>query len=241
MGSNTFRNPAVMAKSITTIDHISGGRAVLGLGGGWHEREHEAWGVDFGRSPGHRLDWLDEALSIIRPLLDGETVTHEGGRYTTDRLVLDPRPVQTRLPILVGGTGETKTLRTVARYADLWNAPISVNDAPRKLNVLRHHADDVGRDLSTLELCVDCAPIIRATEAEAWTAARAIHAANGTDLPSREYTYAWIGSSEQVAERLRSYIALGFTNMTCSMAPPYDRETLTRLVEDVLPHATGTR
>lgn len=239
VGSNTFRNPALMAKSIATIDHISQGRAVLGLGGGWHAREHEAWGVDFGRSPGQRLDWLDEALSLIRPLLDGETVTHVGDRYATDRLILNPRPVRSRLPIMVGGTGERKTLRTVARYADLWNAQVSVADAPHKLDVLRRHADEVDRDLSTLELGVDCAPIVRATEDEAWEAARMINTANGTELPSRDSDFAWIGSVEQVAARLRSYVALGFTTVTCSMAPPYDRETLTRLVTEVVPLAAS--
>ena len=130
VGANTFRNPALVAKTIATIDHISGGRAILGLGGGWHVREHAAFGIDFGRGFGDRLDWLEEALQVVRPLLRGEEVTHDGPRYRTDRLRLAPPPVQARIPIMVGGVGEKKTLRSVARHADMWNAQVSTRRCP---------------------------------------------------------------------------------------------------------------
>ena len=141
VGANTFRNPAVVAKSVATIDHISGGRAILGLGGGWHVREHAAFGLEFGSGFGERLDWLEEALQLIRPLLHGETVTHDGPRYRTDRLRLVPPPVQASIPIMVGGVGEKKTLRSVARHADMWNAQVAIADAPHKLDVLRAHCE----------------------------------------------------------------------------------------------------
>ncbi len=99
VGANTFRNPGLTAKLATTLDHISGGRAVLGIGGAWFEREHDALGIDFGSGFGERLDRLDEAVMLIRRLLDGEAVDHTGRFYTMREAVLAPRPVQTHLPI----------------------------------------------------------------------------------------------------------------------------------------------
>src|SRR5215217_2605209 len=98
VGANTFRNPGVTAKLATTLDHVSDGRAVLGLGGAWFEREHEAFGLDFGASVGDRLDRLDESVSILRRLLAGERVTHEGPTYQLKDAVCEPRPIQPRLP-----------------------------------------------------------------------------------------------------------------------------------------------
>src|ERR671914_1393706 len=113
VGANTFRDPALVAKMVTTLDHISGGRAILGIGGAWFETEHVAYGIDFGSGFGERLDWLHEAVGIMRGMLRGEEPSGERF-YTTKRVRNDPPPVQERLPILIGGGGERKTLRTVA-------------------------------------------------------------------------------------------------------------------------------
>jgi alkanesulfonate monooxygenase SsuD/methylene tetrahydromethanopterin reductase-like flavin-dependent oxidoreductase (luciferase family) len=235
VASNTFRHPTVLAKSVATIDHVSGGRAILGLGAGWHEREHQAWGVDFGRSAGHRLEWLDEALSIVRPLLAGETVTHAGERYRTDTLILSPRPVQERLPILVGGVGERKTLLSVARYADMWNAQVNLDGAQHKIDVLSQHCEQVGRDSAEIEFSIDCAPTIRDTEEQARAELAAVAESKGTIPPGPGSSYHWVGSPKQVAERMAAYVRLGFTTITCSAGQPYDEETLTRLIRDVKP------
>jgi alkanesulfonate monooxygenase SsuD/methylene tetrahydromethanopterin reductase-like flavin-dependent oxidoreductase (luciferase family) len=110
VGANPFRNPGLVAKAVTTIDHISGGRAILGIGGAWFEAEHRAFGIDFGTGFGQRLDWLAEAMPAIRTLLDGGEVTSPpGGRYAFDHLWIDPAPVQDHLPIMIGGGGEKKT------------------------------------------------------------------------------------------------------------------------------------
>ena len=108
--ANTLRNPGLTAKMATTLDHVSGGRMILGIGAAWFRREHEAFGIEFGASPGERLDRLGEAVPLIRRLLDGETVTHEGRFYRFDEALCAPRPVQARLPILVGGSGPRKTI-----------------------------------------------------------------------------------------------------------------------------------
>jgi alkanesulfonate monooxygenase SsuD/methylene tetrahydromethanopterin reductase-like flavin-dependent oxidoreductase (luciferase family) len=237
VASNTFRNPAILAKSVATIDHVSNGRALLGLGGGWHAREHQAWGVDFGASAGQRLDWLEEALSIIRPLLAGETVTHAGDRYRTDNLPLSPRPIQHHLPIMVGGSGERKTLRSVARHADIWNAQVNLDNVGHKIEVLRRHCDEANRDFGEIELSVDSGPLIRDTRSEAWSALTAIAAANDASPPDPENSFHWVGTVDDLAERMRNYVAHGFTTVTCALAPPYDEETLTRLIREVKPLA----
>ena len=138
VGANTFRNPGIVAKTITTIDHISTGRAILGIGGAWMEPEHTAHGIDFGSGFGQRLDWMDEATAAMRRLLDGETVTSEpGGHYQFNALVHHPLPVQAHLPIMIGGSGEKKTLRSVAKYADMWNGMGTLETMRHKVDVLR--------------------------------------------------------------------------------------------------------
>src|SRR6202008_2932495 len=119
VGANTFRNPGLTAKLAATLDHVSDGRAVLGIGGAWFEREHEAFGFEtWGSGFGERLDRLDEAAMPLPRLLGGERVSHEGRFYRFRDAVCAPRLVQAHLPILIGGSGPKKTLRTVAERAD---------------------------------------------------------------------------------------------------------------------------
>src|SRR3972149_6074837 len=122
VGANTFRNPGLTAKLATTLDHVSDGRAILRLGGGWVERERGAFGFDFGASFGERLDRLDEAVGLIRRLLDGERVTHEGRFYTLRDAVCAPRPIQARLPLLTGGPRPRKTPPPHAPHPPPWHA-----------------------------------------------------------------------------------------------------------------------
>jgi alkanesulfonate monooxygenase SsuD/methylene tetrahydromethanopterin reductase-like flavin-dependent oxidoreductase (luciferase family) len=130
----------------TTLDHMSNGRAILGIGGAWFEREHEAYGLEFGSGFGERLDWLDEAVEVMRAMASGEPATARGPRYHALKVRNDPPPVQKRLPILIGGDGERKTLATVARYADAWNTGGDIDFVRHKDEVLRRWCDDVGRD-----------------------------------------------------------------------------------------------
>ena len=154
VGANTFRNPAVVAKQITALDHISNGRAVLGIGGAWFETEHEGLGIEFGRSPGERLNWLDEAVQILRGMLDGTRPSGSKFYNATDALNL-PLPVQKHLPILVGGGGERKTLRLVAQYADACNIfDRSPEFVRAKLAILREHCDRLGRPYEEIERTV---------------------------------------------------------------------------------------
>jgi alkanesulfonate monooxygenase SsuD/methylene tetrahydromethanopterin reductase-like flavin-dependent oxidoreductase (luciferase family) len=242
VGANTFRNPGLVAKTATTLDHVSDGRAILGIGGAWMELEHEAHGLDFGAGFGQRLDWLDESVGAIRRVLDGESVTSEaGGRYTFDDLRQAPLPVQRHLPIMIGGSGEKKTLRTVARYADMWNAMGTPELMARKVDVLRGHCDAVGRDIADIEFTLGIKATIRDTEAEADRVWKAAMAHNRTPLAdvADDDTF-WNGTSEQIADRLRPYVELGFRTVISEQPAPYDVETFERFIGEVVPLLSGT-
>ena len=237
VGANTFRDPALVAKMIATIDHISRGRAIAGIGGAWFEHEHRADGYDFGSGFGQRLDWLDEAVAAIRGLLDGEEVTSEpGGRYTFDRAIHHPAPVQPHVPIMIGGSGEKKTLRTVARYADMWNAMGPLDLMRRKVEVLRGHCEAVGRDPAEIEFTLGLKTTIRDSQAEAERVWREHMAHNRTPISKVEAddTF-WRGTPEQIAERLAPYVELGFTTAISEIPAPYDDESIERFIGEVKP------
>jgi alkanesulfonate monooxygenase SsuD/methylene tetrahydromethanopterin reductase-like flavin-dependent oxidoreductase (luciferase family) len=237
VGANTFRNPAIVAKLAVTLDHLSGGRAIAGLGGAWFEYEHVRHGIEFGRSPGERLIWLDEAAAAVRTLLDGGEVTSPpGGRYRFDRLRHDPGPVQARLPLMIGGSGERRTLRTIAKYADMWNGMGKTSTLERKVGVLDQHCADVGRDPAEITRTVGCKPIIRSTEAAAHELWRAQMAHNRTPMADVEDDPTFmVGPPELVAERLIEAKQLGFSEAIAELAAPYDDETIERFIGEVKP------
>ena len=237
VGANTFRNPGLTAKIAATLDHISGGRAILGIGGAWFDLEHHAHGIDFGQGFGQRLDWMDEATGAMRALLDGETVTSPpDGHYAFDELRHHPRPLQAHLPIMIGGSGEKKTLRTVAKYADLWNAMGTPEFLARKVDILRGHCEAVGRDITDIEFTLGVKLTIRDSKAEAEQVRNAALAHNRTPLTDIEDddTF-WEGSPEAIADRLRPYVELGFRTVISEQPAPYDIETLERFVGEVKP------
>jgi alkanesulfonate monooxygenase SsuD/methylene tetrahydromethanopterin reductase-like flavin-dependent oxidoreductase (luciferase family) len=237
VGANTFRNPGIVAKSITTIDHISGGRAICGIGGAWMELEHQAHGIDFGSGFGQRLDWLDESVAALRALFDGEAVTSApGGHYAFDGLVHHPTPIQPHLPIMIGGSGEKKTLRTVAKYADMWNAMGPLEVMRRKVDVLGEHCAAVGRDIADIEFTLGVKFTIRDSKAEAdrvWQAAMAHNRTPMSDVVDDD-TF-WNGTPEELADRLRPYVELGFRTVISEQPAPYDVETFERFVGEVKP------
>jgi F420-dependent oxidoreductase-like protein len=146
----TYRNPALLAKMVTTLDIVSSGRAMLGLGAAWYEEEHDAFGFDF-PSAGERLDRLEEALQICRAMFTEEAPSFAGKHYRIEKALNIPRPVRPNGPrIMVGGTGEKRTLRLVAQYADMCNIHGSPDTIRHLLEVLRGHCADVGRDPSEI-------------------------------------------------------------------------------------------
>lgn len=147
----TYRNPAFLAKVVTTLDVVSAGRAILGIGAAWNDVESRAYGYDW-PSTAERFERLEDALRICRGMFTQERTTFHGTRHRVDGALNVPQPVQPGGPrILIGGNGERKTLRLTAMYADLWNGFGDSTTIRRKLDVLARHCADVGRDPSTIE------------------------------------------------------------------------------------------
>ncbi|MFI9510012.1 LLM class F420-dependent oxidoreductase [Nocardia sp. NPDC052566] len=147
---NTYRNPALTAKTVTTLDVVSGGRAVLGIGAGWFELEHTSYGFEFGTFT-DRFERLDEALQIIQPMLRGAHSTFDGKWYHTEDAMNEPR-IRDDLPILLGGGGEKKTFGLAARFADHLNIVCNASELPRKIEALHRRCAEIGRDPQTLEV-----------------------------------------------------------------------------------------
>ncbi len=237
VGANTFRNPGLVAKLATTLDHISGGRAILGLGGAWMEPEHSAYGIDFGSGFGQRLDWLEESAAAIETMLAGGAATSgPDGRYRLREAEAHPRPVQTRLPIMIGGSGEKKTLRTVARHADMWNAEGSPELMAHKIDVLRGHCEAADRDIADIEFTLGVKLTLRDTAAEAERVWRDAMAHNRTPISAVEGDATFLNATpEEAAERLAPLVELGFRTIISEQPAPYDEETLERFATEVKP------
>jgi F420-dependent oxidoreductase-like protein len=224
VAANTFRNPGLTAKLAITLDHISGGRAILGLGSGWFEREHDAFGIDFGSGFGVRLDRLAESVDVIRRLLDGERFDHEGRFYRLHDALAAPRPVQSHLPILIGGSGPQKTLRIVARHADLWNAYGSLASLSASDSILRERCAEAGRDESEIERTVNLNVVVRPTRGEAervWASYAAEHRPK-----DGEGRILLGGPVNEVAEAITEYVRVGFRHPILIFRSPWDLETI---------------
>jgi alkanesulfonate monooxygenase SsuD/methylene tetrahydromethanopterin reductase-like flavin-dependent oxidoreductase (luciferase family) len=231
VGANTFRHPGLVVKTVTALDHMSKGRAILGIGGAWFETEHDAFGIEFGSGFGERLDWLDEAVDLMHQMLHGEEATARGRFYHAMNVRNDPPPVQKNLPILIGGSGEKKTLHTVAKYADVWNAGGDLEYVRHKDEVLRHWCGQVGRDQSQIERSLGFGSlVIRDDPAEARRVAVEMMRANGNADGIDE-----MGSAEEIADKLVPYVEMGFRSIMFDAPQPYDAETIERFIGEVKP------
>jgi alkanesulfonate monooxygenase SsuD/methylene tetrahydromethanopterin reductase-like flavin-dependent oxidoreductase (luciferase family) len=224
VGANTLRNPGLTAKLATTLDHVSGGRAILGLGGGWFRDEHDAFGIDFGSGVGERLDRLGEAVDIIRRLLDGDRFSHDGPAYRLRDALAAPRPIQPRLPILIGGSGPRKTLPIVARRADLWNAYGTPAELAASDAILRDCCTAIGRDEATIERTVSVNVVVRGRRLDAeraWDGYLAAH----RPLDGEAELLAG-GPVDEVADALARYVAVGVRHPILIFRAPWDLETI---------------
>ncbi len=219
--------------------------------GGWFEREHLANAIDYGRGFGDRLDRMDEAVRLIRSLFLGKRVTSDGPHYPVQDLRHEPRPVRGDIPILVGGRGKSKTLRTVARYAQIWNAYGTPEELVQYDAILRTHCGEVGREHTEIERSVQAKVIIRDTAEAAEAAFVNLLTMNKTawagkgrgaepDMLDR-YVFPdpdsaiWLGSPREIAERIKGYLEIGFGTVIAEIPAPYDRETIERLIGEVAP------
>jgi alkanesulfonate monooxygenase SsuD/methylene tetrahydromethanopterin reductase-like flavin-dependent oxidoreductase (luciferase family) len=233
VGANPFRNPALVAKMATTLDHISNGRAILGIGAAWFEEEHHDFGLDFGSGFPERLRWLGEALPIMRGMLDGTEPTAAGPHYASKHTRNLPLPIQEHLPICIGGGGEQVTLKLVAKYADMNNVGGGFETVRRKEEILVRHCEEVGRDPSEIERTTGIGTVfIRDDRAEA---ERLFRAAFERNRVARHWTDQPVGTPEDIAERLAPYVDIGYRHLIAGMPATYDEESMTRLITEVKP------
>ena len=196
VSGNTYRNPALMAKMAATIDEISGGRVILGIGAGWNVREHEAYGWDF-PSMKERQDRLEEACELIHKLLTAERfVDFEGKYYRLKQAPFAPKGVKRKIPVMVGGTGPKRTLRTLAMYGDIMNAICGPEDLKRHWGILEAHCEAVGRDPSEIKRSVHVPMRIVRDEKEA-------------ERIRRGNTWTMIGPPQYVIDRCGAFIDAG--------------------------------
>ncbi len=226
---NSFRNPALLAKSLTTIDHISNGRLEIGLGSGWMEQEYRAYGYEF-PPIGTRLRQLEEGLQVLKAMFTENRASFKGRYYTIADAPNNPKPVQQpHPPIMIGGAGEKVMLRLVARYADRWNCPAGYRDFKKTLGVLHEHCRAAGRDPKEITVSEQVMVCLGANKAEAdqkWEMAKGRKPFSFTAVK---------GPPEEVIKQLREHVSWGvtmFTMMFADMAPP---QTIELFAREVMP------
>lgn len=219
---NTYRNPALLAKEITTLDIVSDGRAQLGIGAGWFELEHNSLGFEFGTFT-ERFKKLEEALQIILPMLRGERPTLDGKYYTVKDAINEPQPIRP-IPVMIGGSGEKKTFRLVAKYANESNLTSSPDELPQKLDAIAARCQEEGRDRSEVTVSQHLNACIAQTHDEAFNALKAFLGQRGLDLesmdePTRKMIEARLvfGDADEVGEQLVKVLERGADGFTVSL------------------------
>jgi F420-dependent oxidoreductase-like protein len=213
-----YRHPAVLANAICTIDHLSNGRADLGLGAGWSQVEYDAYGIPF-PTAGVRLDQLEEAIQCIRSLLRDDVTNFEGKWFQFRDAKCVPKPIQGELPIWVGGTGEKRTLKIAAQWADGWNAPfVAPETFTHKRGVLYQHCESVGRDPAEIKTAVNLGL--------AWTEESLKQQFGG--LANFVRPGVLTGSDEEVIDRIGQYVEAGVDQVNLALRAPFDEEALDR-------------
>ena len=220
-----YRHPAVLAKAMATLDQLADGRVTLGLGGGWLAQEYRDYGIPFGTA-GERLALLRESIQCIRGLLTQDVTDFAGEHVTLTGARCEPKPVQARLPIWVGGGGERVTLRIVAEHADGWNIPfVSPEEWARKSAVLDEHCAAVGRDPAEVTRSVNVGMAFTEEELAAQFGAIAEFVRPGV----------LTGSTQEVVDRVGAYVDAGAEWVILAMRSPFDRDGLERFAAEVLP------
>lgn len=229
-----FRNPAVLAKQVATIDHISGGRAVVGLGGGWFAAEFEAYGCPF-PSVRERLLALEDTAEVLKRMWTEEFASYDGKIFSVRDALCEPKPVR-RPPILIGGGGERVLLRIAARHADIWNnLAVSQHALASKVAVLKRRCEEEDRDFTTLRVSQQCLVIIAETESaarESLAKATQIYGGHmGSDLEGHGI---W-GTPQMVIDKIHRHLELGCTHFVIEFFGRDTREPARLFAETVVP------
>jgi F420-dependent oxidoreductase-like protein len=235
--SNTFRHPVILAKMATTVDHISGGRLILGIGGGYFAQEHQVYGIPL-YTPTRRARQLEEALQVIRKLWTEEDASFTGTYYRLANAPFAPKPLQKpHPPIMIGGTGEKLILPLVAKYADLWNAGgLGVEALARKIAILEEHCGRIGRDGSDIEKTYLTPLYLRSNPSEV---ERLLTQIPQVQTLSTDQMRAMIlaGDVAAVQRQVQAYLDIGITHIIIALRRPgfYDTEGLRLFAKEVMP------
>jgi alkanesulfonate monooxygenase SsuD/methylene tetrahydromethanopterin reductase-like flavin-dependent oxidoreductase (luciferase family) len=230
-----FRNLGLLAKSIVTIDHLSGGRLEIGLGAGWHEPEYRAFGYPF-LSTKERLDQLEEGIQALRRLLTEDAVDFHGRYVHLEGARIFPKPLQQSLPLWVGGAGERRTAHIAARHADGWNIPyISPDDYRRKRAALERWCEVEGRDPATVRDAVQVGFYMAPRDDQRAIASARERLAQQVGPQALEQPGYLIGGPGAVAEQLAAYREAGARSLNLAIRPPVDWEALEVFVDQVMP------
>lgn len=231
---NTYRNPAVLAKMAATLDHTSNGRLIMGIGAGWFELEHTAYGIPF-YTTAERIRRLDEAAEIIKRLWSERQVTFEGRYYQLKDAYCEPKPVrQPRPPIMIGGSGEKMMLRVIAKHADQWNTFGPPEVFRHKINVLGEHCNAVGRDINEIEKSWAGMGVVTSSKAEQEQMIKGMAQAFGRPVEEVEPGLL-VGEAEMIRDRIHKFIEVGVTHFIMIANPPYNHDSIRRFAEEVMP------
>jgi F420-dependent oxidoreductase-like protein len=241
---NTYRNPALLVKEVTTLDHVSGGRAQLAIGAGWFELEHDSLGFEFGTFT-DRFERLEESLQIITGMLAGDRPTIRGRWYTVVDAVNSPAPLS-KIPLMIGGGGEKKTLRLVAQYADESNIICQPSEVPRKLDALAKHCEASGRERSEITVSLQANACVAPTHEQAEAEADAFLKARGIDLSSMNTEDAGavramitLGDPDEVGEIFTARLVEGVDGFTVNAPANCHLEGRVALLGEVLSKVVG--
>jgi F420-dependent oxidoreductase-like protein len=234
VSGNTYRHPAVLAKMAATLDHITGGRLIMGIGAAWFEMEHTAYGIPF-QTTAERIHRLDEAAEIIKRLWTEKQVTFEGRYYQLKDAYCEPKPVQQPRPrIMIGGSGEKLMLRVIARRADIWNTFGSPELFRHKIEVLREHCAAVDRNFDGIEVSWAGAALVSDSRDEKDELLRRFAAAFGI-TPEQYELGALVGSASEVRDRIAQFIDVGVTHFIPIANAPFNHDSIRRFAEEVMP------
>ena len=229
-----YRNPTLLAKAATTLDHITGGRFELGIGAGWHVWEASAYGFAF-PDIGTRLDMLEEAAQIIRQMLTQDRTNFSGKHYQVDNASCLPKPVQERLPIWIGGVGEKRTLKLVADFADGWNAAyLSPQEFARVNEVLNHWCEDESRDPCSLKRAVNVMFNLGMDDNDLKRQHESFSADWG-EMAGRVAEGALLCTPDRAVDRIMEYVAAGADEINIALRAPWNEEALDVYLTDIMP------
>lgn len=231
-----YRRPAVLANALATIDHLSNGRLDVGLGAGWNRDEYEAYGIPF-RRIGQRLDALEEGIQVLRALWETPRANFEGTYFQLHNALCEPKPLQARIPIWIGGNGERRTLRMIVRHADGWNSPyVHVEEWRRLSDVLDRWCEVEGRDPAAIMRDVNLSFHFAASPAHLAAAEAHFAEVFGPAGDAFRQRGAIPGLPGQAIEQMASYAEAGVHRVNITLRPPWDWDALHAWADEVMPH-----